>query len=182
MKEIRGDAKNIRALLGGAKYAIDYYQREYKWQTKQISELLDDLADKFLQSYNAKHERSAVEKYGHYFLGSIIIVAGYSMRRMRRTGTLRVVDVSRSDGRAQRRERRQSVARRGRWRGGYRCRYAGPKCSSAPRGLGQPLHRRRRPPSSRFLIRPARGAGNPGRMGGWRLIGPRSNRVCLPPE
>ena len=73
MKEIRGDAKNIRALLGGAKYAIDYYQREYKWQTKHVSELLDDLADKFLQSYDLKHERSAVERYGHYFLGSIII-------------------------------------------------------------------------------------------------------------
>lgn len=73
MKEIRGDAKNIRTLLGGAKYAIDYYQREYKWQTKHISELLDDLADKFLQSYNPKHDRSSVEDYGHYFLGSIII-------------------------------------------------------------------------------------------------------------
>jgi hypothetical protein len=73
VKEIRGDAKNIRALLGGSKYAVDYYQREYKWQTKQVSELLDDLADKFLQSYDPKHDRTAVESYGHYFLGSIII-------------------------------------------------------------------------------------------------------------
>ncbi len=73
MKEIRGDAKNIRALLGGAKYAVDYYQREYKWQTKQVAELIDDLADKFLDSYDARHDRSAVETYGHYFLGSIII-------------------------------------------------------------------------------------------------------------
>jgi len=73
MREIRGDAKNIRVLLSGAKYAIDYYQREYRWQTKQIAELLDDLGDKFRDSYVAGHERSAVEKYGHYFLGSIII-------------------------------------------------------------------------------------------------------------
>jgi hypothetical protein len=73
MSEIRGDAQNIRSLLGGAKFAIDYYQREYKWQTKQIGELLDDLADKFLQSYDPKHGRTAVEGYGHYFLGSIII-------------------------------------------------------------------------------------------------------------
>ena len=35
MREIRGDAKNIRALLGGAKFAIDYYQREYRWEKKQ---------------------------------------------------------------------------------------------------------------------------------------------------
>ena len=73
MREIRGDAKTIRQLLGGAKYAIDYYQREYKWQTKHVTELLDDLGAKFLQSYESGHERGEVAKYGHYFLGSIII-------------------------------------------------------------------------------------------------------------
>jgi hypothetical protein len=73
VREIRGDAKNIRALLGGAKFAIDYYQREYRWKTKQVSELIEDLADKFLDSHVAGNERSAVEGYGHYFLGSIII-------------------------------------------------------------------------------------------------------------
>jgi uncharacterized protein with ParB-like and HNH nuclease domain len=73
MKEIRGDAKNIRALLGGAKYSVDYYQREYKWQTKQVGELIEDLAGKFLDSFKPGHERSEVERYGHYFLGSIII-------------------------------------------------------------------------------------------------------------
>jgi hypothetical protein len=34
---------------------------------------LDDLAVKFLESYDPSHERSAVTDYGHYFLGSIII-------------------------------------------------------------------------------------------------------------
>jgi uncharacterized protein with ParB-like and HNH nuclease domain len=73
VKEIRGDAKTIRQLLNGAKYAIDYYQRDYKWQTKQVQELLDDLSGRFLEDHQASHERSQVEKYGHYFLGSIII-------------------------------------------------------------------------------------------------------------
>lgn len=73
MREIRGDAKNIRVLLAGAKYAVDYFQREYKWETKQVAELLDDLAEKFIDSYEPGHARSAVETYGHYFLGSIII-------------------------------------------------------------------------------------------------------------
>ncbi|MBU8934896.1 MAG: DUF262 domain-containing HNH endonuclease family protein [candidate division Zixibacteria bacterium] len=73
MKEIRGDAKNIRTLLGGSKFAIDYYQREYRWETKQVSEFLDDLGGKFLESHEAGNERGAVEHYGHYFLGSIII-------------------------------------------------------------------------------------------------------------
>ncbi len=73
MNEIRGDAKNIRSLLGGTKFAIDYYQREYRWEKKQITELLDDLCDEFLKSHEAGNERSAVENYRHYFLGSIII-------------------------------------------------------------------------------------------------------------
>ena len=73
MREILGDAKNIRALLGNTKYAIDYYQREFRWQTKHVIELIDDLVNKFLESFEPEHERSAVKRYGHYFLGSIII-------------------------------------------------------------------------------------------------------------
>jgi hypothetical protein len=34
---------------------------------------MNDLAGKFLEDYEPDHERSQVEKYGHYFLGSIII-------------------------------------------------------------------------------------------------------------
>ncbi len=73
MREIRGQAKNIRILLGGAKFAIDYYQREYRWETKQVAELIDDLTEKFLDDHEVGNDRSAVEQYGHYFLGSIII-------------------------------------------------------------------------------------------------------------
>lgn len=73
MREILGDAKTIRQLLGGNKYSIDYYQREYKWQTKQVQELLEDLVDKFLNDFEPSHQREAIESYGHYFLGSIII-------------------------------------------------------------------------------------------------------------
>lgn len=73
MREILGKAKTIRELLSGTKYAVDYYQREYKWGLKQIQELIEDLSARFLQDYELQHERSAVASYGHYFLGSIII-------------------------------------------------------------------------------------------------------------
>ena len=73
MQEIRGEAKTIRALLSGQRYAIDYYQREYRWEAKQLHELLDDLTGKFLDDYQQTDERSAVQQYGHYFLGSIIL-------------------------------------------------------------------------------------------------------------
>lgn len=73
MREIRGDAKTVRSLLSGVKYGIDYYQREYKWQTKQVLELLQDLADKFLDDYEEGHAPDAVAGYGHYFLGSVVV-------------------------------------------------------------------------------------------------------------
>ena len=73
MKEIQGNAKNLRSLLAGAKFAIDYYQREYRWETKQVKELIEDLAEKFGDHYKPGDPRREVKNYGHYFLGSIII-------------------------------------------------------------------------------------------------------------
>ncbi len=73
MREILGEAKTVRQLLKGVKYSIDYYQREYKWQEKQIHELVDDLSDKFLEEHQPSHPRTKVGDYPHYFLGSIII-------------------------------------------------------------------------------------------------------------
>jgi hypothetical protein len=72
-REIDGKGRTVRELLAGRKYSIDYYQREYKWQQKQLAELIDDLAAKFLESHEEGNERRAVADYGHYFLGSIII-------------------------------------------------------------------------------------------------------------
>lgn len=63
----------MRELLSDTKYGIDYYQREYKWQTKQIVELVSDLTTAFLEEYQPQHERKDVASYGHYFLGSIVI-------------------------------------------------------------------------------------------------------------
>ncbi len=73
VNEIHAEAKSIRALLKSVKYKIDYYQREYKWQTKQVVELIEDLTTHFLQDYQPEHERRQVAKYGCYFLGSIIV-------------------------------------------------------------------------------------------------------------
>jgi hypothetical protein len=72
-REIDGKGRTIRELLSGRKYSIDYYQREYKWQQKQVAELIDDLAAKLLESHDDANERSAVADYDHYFLGSIIV-------------------------------------------------------------------------------------------------------------
>lgn len=74
-REIRGMSKTVRLLLNGVKYSIDYYQREYKWTTKQVQELLEDLIGRFEEDHDDANERKAVRGYGHYFLGSIVISA-----------------------------------------------------------------------------------------------------------
>ena len=73
MKRIEGRARTVKELLDGGKYTIDFYQREYAWQERQVRELVDDLAGKFLDFHEPDHERAEVEDYGHYFLGPIVI-------------------------------------------------------------------------------------------------------------
>ncbi len=72
MQRILGDARSVGDLLS-RKYRIDYYQRDYKWEPKQIQELIEDLTSRFFQEYDKRHERIEVSCYGQYFLGSIII-------------------------------------------------------------------------------------------------------------
>ncbi len=71
-REISGEAKKISELLH-RKYTLDYYQRGYRWQTNQVTDLIDDLTNKFSDNYQSGDARSQVENYTHYFLGSIII-------------------------------------------------------------------------------------------------------------
>ena len=73
MTRIDSNARTIRELLANTKYQLDYYQREYSWQVKHVTELLDDLGKIFLESYTEDDTLADVPKYNHYFLGSIII-------------------------------------------------------------------------------------------------------------
>lgn len=73
MKTIDGKARTISEILKAKRYGIDYYQREYRWQRKQAKELIEDLSEAFLHSHRVGNPRNAVEKYGNYFLGSIIL-------------------------------------------------------------------------------------------------------------
>lgn len=65
--------RSIQTLLQGRSFAIDEYQREYKWEKKNIEDLLNDLQAKFFAHYQPGHETKAVNDYGEYFLGSIIV-------------------------------------------------------------------------------------------------------------
>lgn len=73
MKEIKGTPKNLMGLLQNAKYTVNYYQREYRWQRRQIEELINDLTTEFLRNYKLGHNREFVADYDIYFMGSIIL-------------------------------------------------------------------------------------------------------------
>lgn len=53
-------------------YSLPYFQREYKWESRHFIELLNDIQNSFLLSYDASHGRNEVAGYAPYFLGSII--------------------------------------------------------------------------------------------------------------
>ena len=73
MQEIKGYDRSIQELLSGGSYGIGYYQREYKWGTKQLNELIDDLSGRFLDDFQERDKPQDVANYGHYFLGSIVV-------------------------------------------------------------------------------------------------------------
>lgn len=72
MNKITAHAVNIRTLLNN-KYSVQYYQREYNWETKQIEELIEDLTNEFNEFYKDGDRQIDVRNYGDYFLGPIIL-------------------------------------------------------------------------------------------------------------
>ncbi len=72
-REIQAYPRSIRDLLQNKQYTIDFYQREYKWETRHVEELLDDLESRFAENYRTDDERTSVQYYEQYFLGSIIL-------------------------------------------------------------------------------------------------------------
>ncbi|UQU64899.1 DUF262 domain-containing protein [Couchioplanes caeruleus] len=81
---IDGKPRTVRELFTSRKYSVDYYQREYAWTQANVNELLDDLAGRFLEAWDERHERQETLTYRPYFLGPIVT--------NNRGGTLFLVD------------------------------------------------------------------------------------------
>ncbi len=72
LRKILASPESIESILS-KKYTIDPYQREYKWTTKNITDLIEDLCGKFLEEYDVSHDWDDVKKYSYYFMGSIVL-------------------------------------------------------------------------------------------------------------
>src|SRR2546421_5122091 len=72
-KKIDAEDKTLKDILHEQKYTIDYFQREYRWEQKHITQLLYDLEAAFSSSYEKGNERRDVENYNTYYLGPIVL-------------------------------------------------------------------------------------------------------------
>ena len=73
MSSINPHYRTVKQLLQSRSFSIDEYQREYKWESKHVEELLSDLLGKFRTFYAEGDDARATANYGEYFLGSIIV-------------------------------------------------------------------------------------------------------------
>ena len=73
MSTITPHYRTITQLLQSRSFAIDEYQREYKWERKNIEELVSDLQSKFETCYRDGDLPKKASEYAGYFLGSIIV-------------------------------------------------------------------------------------------------------------
>jgi uncharacterized protein with ParB-like and HNH nuclease domain len=66
---------SLSQLLTNQRYSIHYYQREYKWQEEQISQLLSDLFSSFYSYYPSRGSSTvSVADFGYYFMGTVIVI------------------------------------------------------------------------------------------------------------
>lgn len=76
--------KPLSAIFTDARYKIDVFQRDFRWQYKQIEALLNDLASSFLSNLHEGHTLEDVDGYDCYYMGPIVLCED--------NGSLSVVD------------------------------------------------------------------------------------------
>ena len=75
--DISPERQNIDTLFSSTTYSIDFYQREYKWNSVPVLRLLDDIFYKFNQEYKTNqnldpNKETISEKYSWYYLNTYV--------------------------------------------------------------------------------------------------------------
>lgn len=55
------------------KYDVDFYQREYVWEKKQIEDMVEDLTIEFLKNWNQGDALTKVKEYSPYYMGEVVL-------------------------------------------------------------------------------------------------------------
>lgn len=71
--KIEAKDKSLYSIFSENRYRIDVFQREYRWQSKHIEALVDDLTASFLTQYIDSHTIEDVEGYDSYYMGPIVL-------------------------------------------------------------------------------------------------------------
>lgn len=71
--KIDAEDKKLSEVLSGKRYRIDAFQREYRWQRKQIEALISDLSLSFLKSYKDGDSIEDYTEYDCYYMGPIVL-------------------------------------------------------------------------------------------------------------
>jgi Protein of unknown function DUF262 len=77
---IEGRGCTIHQLFDGHRYQLDYYQREYTWESENVRRLAEDLYRRFSAEWDVRHDRRNTSRYKPYFLGPYV---GAEARRSR---------------------------------------------------------------------------------------------------
>ena len=80
MKTVKAKEKKLEKLLSETLLGVDYYQREYKWRENQIDELIRDLHEEFLKTWNPSNPNMSYNDQTLYFLGSIVVIKSNDTR------------------------------------------------------------------------------------------------------
>ena len=54
---IEGRGCTIQQLFNGYRYQLDYYQREYTWESENVRRLIEDLHRRFSAEWDTRHDR-----------------------------------------------------------------------------------------------------------------------------
>lgn len=73
MQFIEAKDKSLAEVLSNNRYKIDSFQREYRWQRKQIEALISDLSICFDKSYKDGDTIESYNNYNGYYMGPIVL-------------------------------------------------------------------------------------------------------------
>jgi len=71
--KIEAKDKSLSKILNDERFKIDVFQREYRWQRKQIEDLISDLSISFLGNYITGHTIDMYDTYDSYYMGPIVL-------------------------------------------------------------------------------------------------------------